>query len=507
MRFPSVFSYLSFLLFAGTGALAGATDQWETIHREMREALAELSREYFVREGAPPGPQDIAASAGEAPPAPWLVVVGFTGGIEKHDSHASGVVALKSRLEAHFDDSDGVRWLTYNNFWWRKAARDVVEITGKVRAAGGPPAGIKQPLIVVYGHSWGAGSISKFARALAKDKLEISLAIYIDSFTLRNPRVPRNVRNVVNFYQRAGILYGLPMRGKSKVIPEDQEATRVLGNYRIKPQAEFWGWSWNLLQPLLYRQHHRIAHDVRLENYLLEIINLKLSLLQQAAQPSPSDRKEGLFERVVILGASVSSSEKATSPGLLLARHMGTPEDRIMVIAEGGAESDRHLGYLDNIAKFRPSLIIAVDLFYHDFKASLFLSESRREYLRDYIQRLHATGAVVVIGGVPPQVLLRHEHVNRYLESLAPEFPRLILLDSEALMNRLERGELRVTHEGRTFGLTREDVFADRVHLNKLGSAYLANHILERLREAFPEDEVVHRAGLPLPLEAPEARP
>lgn len=209
----------------------------------------------------------------------------------------------------------------------------------------------------------------------------------------------------------------------------------------------------------------------------------------------------------MILGASVSSGEKATSPGLLLARHMGTPEDRILIIAEGGAESDQHLGYLDNIARFRPTLIIGVDLFYHDFKASLFLSESRRAYLRDYIQRLHATGAVVVIGSVPPQVLLRHEHVNRYLESLAPEFPRLILLDSEELMNKLERGELRVTQEGRTLRLTREDLFADRVHLNELGSAYLANHILERLRAAFPMDEVAHRAGLPLPLQPPEAAP
>jgi hypothetical protein len=75
-------------------------------------------------------------------------------------------------------------------------------------------------LAVVYGHSWGAGSIAKFARALRKENIAISLAVYIDAFTLRNPRIPNNIRCVVNFYQRSGILRGLPFRGKSELIPE-----------------------------------------------------------------------------------------------------------------------------------------------------------------------------------------------------------------------------------------------------------------------------------------------
>jgi hypothetical protein len=38
-------------------------------------------------------------------------------------------------------------------------------------------------------------------------------------------------------------------------------------------------WSWNIFKPLLYKQHHRIAHDPRLESYLLEVVNRKLALL------------------------------------------------------------------------------------------------------------------------------------------------------------------------------------------------------------------------------------
>lgn len=496
---------IALLLLAVVGTVpVSAVDEWEAIHQEMREALAVVSQEYFGPAAEQRSRVQLRQQA-LAALAPWMIVVGFTGGMEGPDSTASGIVALQAHLEEHLDAETGVLTLTYNNFHWRRAAAKVME-TVRARHSAGVP-GMAQPLVVVHGHSWGAGSIGKFARLLRDDGLEISLAIYIDSFMWRNPRVPANVRNAVNFYQRAGLLNGLPMRGKSRLVPEDPERTRILGNYRIRPQTESWGWSWNLLQPLLYRQHHLIAHDERLRKYLLEIVNLKQSLLVQAREPVRT-ASENLFDRVVILGASVSAEEKAPSPGRLLARHMGTSEERILVIAEGGAVSDRHLSFLDNIDAFRPTLIVALDLFYHDFKLSLFLSDSRKTYVRDYLERLHRTGAVVVVGGIPPQVLLRHEHANRYLESLAAELPRLVLLDVGAWIGKLDAGKVRVHRNGREIQLTRGDVFADRVHPNELGTTLVANFILDQLRERFlnglgAEPDL---ASLPLPLPA-ESRP
>jgi hypothetical protein len=192
---------------------------------------------------------------------PAVVVVGFTGGREPRDSAISGVVRLGRAVAARHEPAVSV--LLYNNADWRDAVRDVV--------AGTPRSDTAAPRVVVYGHSLGAGAITRFARGLDRAGMAVDLAVYIDAFGWRNPRVPPNVRHAVNFYQRSGLLRGLPLRGKRILQPESPSSTAVLGSYRLAPDTSRFGWHWNLIQPLFYRQHHRLAHDARIQQLLVSV--------------------------------------------------------------------------------------------------------------------------------------------------------------------------------------------------------------------------------------------
>jgi hypothetical protein len=78
----------------------------------------------------------------------------------------------------------------------------------------------------------------------------------------------------MNIYQRTGLLRGLPLRGKSTLVPEAPERTTVLANLRVTPETDHFGWNWNLVQPIFYRHHHRIGHDLRIQRLLLDLVSL-----------------------------------------------------------------------------------------------------------------------------------------------------------------------------------------------------------------------------------------
>lgn len=259
-------------LSAGTAVRADEPldPRWEALRRQSRQVVTDLLRQQAAT--APESANEIVA----APPASRIVVIGFTGGLEGADSRVSGVVRLRRRIADHVGNTPNVEARTYSNFAWRKAA---TEIVAEVRALqphdGSGPDGRRPapPVIVVYGHSWGAGAIGKFARAIDDEGLEIALAVYIDAFTVRKPRVPVNVRTAVNIYQRTGIFRGWPIRGKSGLVARSPETT-ILANLRVTPETRRFGWSWNLIQPLFYRQHHRIGYDARIERLLLDLASL-----------------------------------------------------------------------------------------------------------------------------------------------------------------------------------------------------------------------------------------
>lgn len=216
------------------------------------------------------------------PAAPGLVVVGFTGGREPSSSTRSGVVRAGQAMAEAARQDPAVVVRLYNNAQWADAVGDVLGVL-QTRSPGMEP-----PRIVAYGHSLGAGSIGRFARSLGRHGQAVDLAVYIDAFGLRNPRVPSNVRHAVNFYQRTGVLRGLPLRGKRTLIADDPAVTELLGSYRLSPETPRFGWNWNLMQPLFYRQHHRLAHDVRIRQLLVAIAAASPGDAVTCRQPSLS---------------------------------------------------------------------------------------------------------------------------------------------------------------------------------------------------------------------------
>jgi hypothetical protein len=239
-----------------------ADPQWIVLQERSREALSAMRT--VVDHDA----------ASDSRRVTRMVVVGFNGGREGPDSNVSGLVRLRRQIESSMAGSEHVVALTYNNRDWSRAAHDVAAYVEALEGpASLPPAAVAEPIIVVFGHSWGGGAITKFARELGTRDLAVALAVYVDAFSLRNPRVPGNVRYAVNLYQRSGILRGFPLRGKSKLVLEDPAATTVLANLQIRPQTDrYFGWHWNLVQPLFYLHHHRMGHDIRLHRYLLSLI-------------------------------------------------------------------------------------------------------------------------------------------------------------------------------------------------------------------------------------------
>ncbi len=81
--------------------------------------------------------------------------------------------------------------------------------------------------LVAYGQSFGGAAVVKFARALEKESIPVTLTVQIDSVGRGDDRVPGNVRYALNLYESDGWL----IRGEERIGAEDDGKTIVL-DYR-----------------------------------------------------------------------------------------------------------------------------------------------------------------------------------------------------------------------------------------------------------------------------------
>jgi hypothetical protein len=271
------------MLLLGAGASASAAGL-ERIHGDLRRALLDLS-ERMDAQWKPelPAPAAAAASPGSA----RLVVVGFTGWLEPHGPPDSGIRVVTRRIDGMGEE--GVVALLFGYGQWRQAAAEVLRLA---HSSPDSPGRLRQPLIVACGHSLGAYAMGQFARLLGQSGLEVSLAVYIDAFSAGKPRVPANVACAINFYQRAGMFKGIPVRGQSGLVAVAPDRTTLLGSYLLKPRDKPPKAKPRPFRRLLFEQHYRLAHDARVQGYICSAVRILLQLSAEGA--NLQERSESL---------------------------------------------------------------------------------------------------------------------------------------------------------------------------------------------------------------------
>jgi len=261
------------MLLLGAGASASA-DELERIRGDFRRALLDLS-EHIDAKWQPELPVPTAAAS---PGSARVVVVGFTGGLLPYTHTGSGVAMLTQRINGMGDE--GVAALLFSRIEWRQAATEVLRLA---HSSPRSPGRLPQPLIVACGHSLGANAMGKFARLLGESGLEVSLAVYIDAFSAEKPRVPANVACAVNFYQRTGMLKGIPVRGQSGLVASAPARTTLLGSYVLKPRDKPPKARPQPFRRLFMEPHYLLPYDARVQGYVCDSVRILLQLSAEEA--------------------------------------------------------------------------------------------------------------------------------------------------------------------------------------------------------------------------------
>jgi hypothetical protein len=213
----------------------------------------------------------VAADSGAAAPA---IVIGFVGGMVKHDDMVHSVVQVAAELRQHYP---GVHVEVFENRRREEALAEIFRLlnhngNGKLSADEK-----KNARIILYGHSWGASAAITLARELDRDGIPVLLTVQVDSVPRagENDRViPANVAEAVNFYELNGFLHGEP-----QIRPADPKRTHILGDFQFDYKGnpidcKHYPW----YDRLLMRPHIEIECDPKVWTQVESLIESKLLL-------------------------------------------------------------------------------------------------------------------------------------------------------------------------------------------------------------------------------------
>jgi hypothetical protein len=213
---------------------------------------------------------NVKEKSSEAPP---VIVIGFMGGLVRHDNLVHSGVQLAARLRAAY--SSGVHVQVFENRHGKEAHEEIVRLLDARQDGQLTPEEKRNARIIIYGTSWGASETVSLARELEKDGIPVLLTIQVDSVAKigeDDAVIPGNVAEAVNFYQPSGVLHG-----RREIRAADAVHTRILGNFRSDYAASpvtCEGYPW--YARLLWKQHIEIECDRKVWGQVESLIRAKL---------------------------------------------------------------------------------------------------------------------------------------------------------------------------------------------------------------------------------------
>jgi hypothetical protein len=223
-------------------------------------------------------------AAAATSPAP-TIVIGFLGGLVRHDDPVHSTVQLAEKLRKEYPG--GVHIETFENRRREDARKAIMRLLNTDQKGQLTDDARNRARVILYGHSWGASAVVTLAKELERDKIPVLLTVQVDSVAKGDQNdsvIPANVAQAVNFYQPDGWLHG-----RETISASDPAHTRILGNFRYSYKdapIECKGYPW--YGRLFSKSHIEIECDPRV---WLQVENLIREQLDQTTAQKTNESK------------------------------------------------------------------------------------------------------------------------------------------------------------------------------------------------------------------------
>ena len=200
------------------------------------------------------------------------LVLGIAGGWEPADAPWTITRRIATHLE--FQRFPDTTFATFGNHHLDLAKKHITEQLDTNHDGTLDKQERLQARLILYGQSLGGAATINLCRWLKKQQIPVRLNVQIDSVGIRDGKIPSNVKEAANLYQRD---FG-PIRGQSRIKPEDSKKTRILGNWRYSyPRNKLIDTSeWPLVHRLIVNPHLKMEFDPEVSAKVEELISTTL---------------------------------------------------------------------------------------------------------------------------------------------------------------------------------------------------------------------------------------